>query len=234
MTKKLFCIVMALVLALGAAGAMAEGLTVQGTGYVTVKADTATISLGMRQYAKDVKEAQQAVNRCIDAVISALTEAGVDKEDMYTDSIYIYPEYDYSSSSMDGEKIIGYYASNSLTIVTRDIDNVGAYIDAAFEAGANTLDGVSFNASDTRDAYDQALVMAIEEATRKAAVMAEAAGVELGEIERVSEGENYGYSSTAMYSRNAVAEEDAGAGTQVIAARQQVSATVTIEFEIKD
>lgn len=233
MTRKLLCVVVALILALGAVGALAEGLTVQGAGYVTVKADTATISLGMRQYAKDVKEAQQAVNRCIDAVIAALTEAGVDKEDMYTDSIYIYPEYDYSSSS-DVEKIMGYYASNSLTVVTSDIDNVGAYIDAAFEAGANTLDGVSFNASDTRDAYDEALTMAIEEATRKAAVMAKAAGVELGGIERISEGENYGYSAPAMYSRNTMAEEDAGAGTQVIAARQQVSATVTIEFELKD
>ena len=233
MMKKLFCAVVALVLALGAVGAMAEGLVARGTGYVTVKADTASISLGIRQYAKDVRDAQQAVNRCIDAVIAALTEAGVEKENMSTDSIYIYPEYDYSSSS-DGEKIIGYYASNSLTVVTSDIDNVGAYIDAAFEAGANTLDGVSFNASDTSDAYDRALAMAIEDAARKAAVMAKAAGVELGEIENITEGESYGYNGTAMYGRNAVTEEDAGAGTQVIAARQQVSATVTVEFDLKD
>lgn len=228
MFKKLFCVLLALMLC--AAGAMAEGLTVQGAATVSLEADTATISLGIRQFAPEVRDAQQAVNRSMDAVIAALTEAGVDRASLYTNSIYIYPEYDYSS---DTERIRGYSASNSLTIVTRDIENVGAYIDAAFDAGANTLDDVSFSASDTQAAYDEALEKAVAEARRKAQVLADAAGLELGGIVRVAEGDYYGYGAPVLYARSTEAVEEEDAGTQVIAARQQVSASVTVEFEVK-
>lgn len=231
MIKKLFCVVLALALATAALGALAEGLTVHGTGSVSLNADVATITLGIRQYASDVKVAQQAVNRSMDAIIEALSAAGVQNQDMYTNSIYIYPEYDYSSSGT--ERISGYTAGNSLTVVTRDIDNVGAYIDAAFDAGANTLDEVGFSASDTTDAYDEALALAIAQARHKAEVIAQASGLELGGVVRIAEGENYNYGGYGRYAAVKTEEAD-DAGTRVIAARQQVNADVTVEFEILD
>ena len=233
MLKKVLAITLAV--ALMGVCALAEGalLTVQGNGRVSLSADTATISLGIRKYASDVKAAQQAVNRNMDAVIGALTEAGVAMEDIYTNSISIYPEYDYDDADDEEESsyIKGYSASNSITVVTGDIDNVGAYLDAAFDAGANTLDDVSFSASDTTEAANQALKLAIEDARGKAEVMAEAAGMALGDVVALSEGDGYSAGAPVYYAKSAVTE-DAAEGTQVLASRQSVSASVTMQFEL--
>ena len=59
--KKVLCILLLAVLAAGCALADAASLTVQGTGSVSLSADTATITLGIRKYDTDVKAAQQAV-----------------------------------------------------------------------------------------------------------------------------------------------------------------------------
>ncbi len=232
MMKKLFCCVLALALLMTCALAEGATLTVKGAGSVSLKSDTATIMLGVRKYATDVKAAQQAVNRNMDAVIAALVEAGVAEEDIYTNSLYIYPEYNYDSN--DGEdNIKGYNASNSLTVVTTNIENVGAYIDAAFDAGANNLDDVSFSAADTLEASNQALNLAIESAREKAAVMAEAAGMKLGAVVSLQEEDSFSYDASIPYARNSVATGDAGeADTKVIAAKQQVTATVCMQFEL--
>lgn len=233
MLRKMICCMLIFVLAAGCALAEGAMLTVQGAGAVTLKADTATITLGVRKYAADVKEAQQAVNQSMDAMIEALTAAGVAKEDMYTSSIYIYPEYNYDDDD-NYASIKGYSASNSLTIVTADIENVGAIIDAAFDAGANTLDDVSFSAADTLEASNQALRLAIESAMGKAQVMAEAAGMELGELVSVQEYESDSFGAAVPYARNGVATESASDKTQVYAAKQEVTAKVTLQYALKE
>ena len=111
-----------------------------------------------------------------------------------------------------------------------DVDKVGSYIDAAFAAGANSLDYVEFTAKDTAEASDKALALAVESAKQKAKVLAEAAGVELGEILQINDGANFGYDVNAAYAR--AEEADAGSGTTVLAAKQSVTANVTITFAI--
>lgn len=225
--KKLIAMVMAVALALSGAGALAAGtLTVQGKGTVRTDADRATISMGVRQVAEDVLTAQSAVNEQLEAVIAALTEAGVERDALSTDGIGIYPNYDYS----DEERIIGYTAYNNISVTVKDVDNVGTYIDLAFSAGANSLDYVSFSADDTAEAADQALRLAVESAKERAGVLAEAAGVELGEILEISDSSVTGYDSFEGHAKSE--EADAGAGTPVIAAPQTVSATVTVRFAI--
>ena len=232
--KKLLSIALVLILALASCSALAEGavLTVQGAGYVSLNSDTASVTLGVRKFAKDVKTAQQAVNLTMDNLVEGLLAVGVDKKDMSTSTIYIYPEYDYNYEEGEEEAIRGYSAVNSLTIVTADIDSVGALIDAAFDSGANSLDDVSFSASDTQEASNEALRLAIENAREKAEVMAEAAGAKLGGLLSLQEQDGYYYGASIPYAKNGLATEDAGASTQVFAAKQQVTATVTMQFEL--
>lgn len=249
----------ALIVALLIGGvALAEGasLIVKGSGTVALDADTATVVLGIQKYARDVKDAQQAVNAGMEAILAALEAAGVDEADMYTDTISIYPQYDddFDDEEYDGDdddedyeedydededyeedeaedRIRGYSAGSSLTIVTKDVNNVGALIDAAFDAGANTLDDVRFSASDTEAAYHEALGLAVADAVAKARIMAAAAGLELGELMSMSEGVNY--DMPVMARSEALESAVAGAGTRVLASRQQVSAGVTLEYALK-
>lgn len=233
--RKMFAILLCLaILALGTGAALADGtkLSVTGSGTVLVESDLAIVTVGVQETSKDVLEAQSTVNEKIAAIKQALLDAGVEESEINTDSINIYANYDYSDNT---EVIVGYTARNSLSVRTTDMDNVGSLIDAAFAAGANTLDNVQFTVQDDTQAREQALTMAVEDARRKADVLASAAGLQVASIERISEGGVSVYDSMRNYAADTVmaAEESGGAGTLVQAALVSVDATVSMEFELQ-
>ena len=220
-------LVLALALLLGGMSALADStITVQGVGIVHVDADRVSFSIGVREVASDVMTAQGAVNEKIADVIDAMKALGIEDDAISTNGIGIYPNYNYDS--MDGSEIItGYTAYNNISVTVKDVANSGKYIDAAFAAGANSLDYVEFSAADIAEASDRALALAVSNATDKAQVLAEAAGLELGEVLEVREGSGIGYDVPTLYAKN---ETDAGAGTEVLASKQSVSASVTMIF----
>ena len=233
--RKMFAMLLCLaVLALGTGAALADGttLSVTGNGTVLGESDLAIVTVGVQETSKDVLEAQSTVNEKIAAIKQALLDAGVEESEINTDSINIYANYDYSDNT---EVIVGYTARNSLSVRTTDMDNVGSLIDAAFVAGANTLDNVQFTVQDDTQAREQALTMAVEDARRKADVLASAAGLQVASIERISEGGVSVYDSMRNYAADTVmaAEESGGAGTLVQAALVSVDATVSMEFELQ-
>ena len=233
MKKLLVLLTCVALLALCAGPALAEGegtkLSVSGNGTVLVESDLAIVTVGVREASADVLVAQATVNEKIAAIKQALLDAGVQETEINTDSINIYANYDYSDNT---EVIVGYTARNSLSVRTTDMDNVGSLIDAAFVAGANTLDNVQFTVQDDTQAREQALTMAVEDARRKADVLASAAGLQVASIERISEGGVSVYDSMRNYAADTVmaAEESGGAGTLVQAALVSVDASVLMDF----
>lgn len=232
--KKLIAIFVALVMLLFSVAALAETkITVNGTGEVRVSADTAIISLGVNARDKDVLKAQQRVNETIAAIRTALIEQGVKEENINTDFINIYPLYDYSN---DQEQLAAYNASSTLAIKVTGMESVGSLIDVCFAAGANTLNGISFSASDTEEAKTEAMKKAVTDAKKKAEILAEASGLKIIGIEIISEGGVYSYQNNVgnVYAKGVddiVEETEADAGTVVQSAKLIVSASVSITFE---
>lgn len=232
--KKMFVMLLCLaILALGTGAALAEGtkLTVSGSGTVLVESDLAVVTVGVREASTDVLVAQSTVNEKIAAIKQSLLDAGAKESEINTDSINIYANYDYSDNT---EVIVGYTANNTLSVRTTDIDNVGALIDAAFAAGANTLDNVQFTVQDDSEAREQALTKAVEDARRKAEVLAAAAGLQIASIESIAESGVYTYDSMRNYAMmDEATTESGGAGTLVQAALVSVDASVSMEFELQ-
>lgn len=232
MKKLLVLLTCVALLALCAGPALAEGegtkLSVSGNGTVLVESDLAIVTVGVREASADVLVAQATVNEKIAAIKQALLDAGVQETEINTDSINIYANYDYSDNT---EVIVGYTANNSLSVRTMDIDNVGALIDAAFAAGANTLDNVQFTVQDDSEAREQALTKAVEDARRKADVLAAAVGMQVTAIESIAESGVYTYDSMRNFAQmDAAATEGSGAGTLVQAALVSVDASVSMDF----
>lgn len=228
MMRKLFAILMAMMLFCMTALAEPPVMTVTGTGVVSVKPDTATISLGVREAAKDVSEAQSAVSAKVLDVVETLEGMGVSEDDIHTNSLYVYMDYDYDSSSSNGVR--GYIAENTVSVKVTDVENVGKYIDAAFTAGANTFNGIDFSASDTKAEKKQAMELSVKNAREKAEILAAAAGMRISGIQAIRESGGYydmGANSDALYAK---AETASGAATPVYADDIQVSATVSIDF----
>lgn len=228
MSKKLLAAIVAIMMILCASAIAAETVTVQGEGVVYVDADRASFYVGVRKTGADVMFVQNSVNENISKIIAAFTEIGIEKKNIATNSINIYPVYDYTEA---GEQISGYTAYNSICVQTDKIDKVGEYIDAAFAAGANTLDGVNFEAADTTEASKQALKLAVKSAKDKAEVLAEAAGMELGNVESITEQSAYSYGNGMLrYAESAVA--DTAYETQVLTSQLQVCASVSVTYNM--
>lgn len=210
-----------------AAGA-AEGatVTVSGQGSVTVIPDMASIILGVQTTNESSEEAQTENSSAISDVTDALMDAGVSESDIQTTSYDIYSSYDYSNGSAE---LTGYTVSTILSISSLDTDEVGELIDAAVKAGANVVDGISYEYSDAEGAYDQALETAIERAQDKAEQIAEKAGAKLGNIVSISEEESsYGNSDVRTY--DAITEDSSS--LNVFAGQTSVSASVSVTYEL--
>ena len=232
--RKYFSLLLFLLL-LGAlsAPALADStVTVSGEGEILVPADLAIVNLGVSARDKDVLAAQSKVNETIAAIRAALIAGGVAEEDINTDYINIYPVYSYND---DREELSAYNANSSLAVKVTAIEDVGKLIDAAFEAGANTLNGIQFMASDTSEAEAKALELAVEDAITKAEVLAGAAGMKIAGINSIQESNVYSWDRGAGY-YNAKAESVAAemnvAGTVVQSARLAVTATISVIFAV--
>ena len=229
--KKLISILIAAVLALCAVSAVAETtLSVTGSGEVLMPADNAVVSLGVNVRDRDALQAQGKANEAIAAIRQALTDGGLAAEDVNTGYINLYAMYDYSSTG--AETLSCYSASSTLQLRITDMGSIGKYIDLAFGAGANTLDGISFSASDDSAARAEALKAAYEDAKGKAEVLAVASGMKITGVSGIQESGVYAWDSGTnnLYAKAGGTMESAGRETVVQAAKICVSASVTVTF----
>ena len=232
--KKLLSIILVLAMmlpciALAEAVAVAENatITVTGSASVTLKADYARISVGVSSKAATVEQAANENNAAIYAVIDALKEAGVAEEDIATSNYSVYAEYDYAS--FGGQKLTGYNVTNQLTVIIRDMDHIGATLDKATAAGANNIYNIEFLSTKADEAQDEATVYAVQDAMRRAKLLASAAGLNLGGIKSISDT----VASYGIVTRSYASKLDAVAGNSILPDDASVSASVTIVFELK-
>lgn len=159
------------------------------TGETSMKAqpDAAVVVLSVITQSSQALNAQQDNARKSDAVIQALkASAGLDPE-VKTADYSLQPQYDYRDNRLP--KIIGYDARNSVMVTMGDLTKVGAVIDAASRAGANSVESVSFILRDNSPARGQSLAEATRQALNKAESIAKALG---GRVARIVEEQESG------------------------------------------
>ncbi|MBQ7138636.1 MAG: SIMPL domain-containing protein [Clostridia bacterium] len=231
--KKLLALILTLMLALPAAclaeTAAADGatITVTGSAVVTLEANYAQVSVGVSTSAKTVDEASKQNAETIHTVIEALKAAGVQEDDIATSNYSVHAEYDYSS--LGGQKLSGYNVTNQLNVVIRDMAHIGATLDKATAAGANNIYNIQFLSTKADEAQDEATAYAVQDAMRRAKLLAEAAGLTLGNIVSISDSTG-GY---AVVTRSYKSTLDAAAGNSILPDDASVRANVTIVFELK-
>jgi uncharacterized protein len=167
-------------------------IAVNGNGEVRIAPDQATVRLGISHQARTAQEAQQQVNTVAQAILAAIQKVGVERGQIQTSQLTLYPVYSDQGPiepMRRGEpRVVGYRAANVVSVTVNQLQLVGPVIDAGLTAGANQLEGVSFELQDDLAARQQALGKAAAEARSKARTIADALGVQLGDIEEAVEG----------------------------------------------
>jgi uncharacterized protein YggE len=214
--------------AASAATSPSRYVTITADGSVKVVPDAVRINATVTVIAGTSKEAQAQVSSTSAAVRAALTAAQIDKKDIATQSITVYPEYNYTQES--GSKLIGYRSSQSFAIIIRNAANAGDIVDSVVAAGGDNLqiNGVSPFVLDSTKAAESARSVAVKNAKSKAASYAKLLGVKLGKVNYIVE--NYAPASYPV--QVALGKAEDAMSTVVDLGQQDVTVSVTVRWAL--
>jgi uncharacterized protein YggE len=208
-------------------------LDVTGKGTLTVKYDTAEITLGVTELKETANAAYDAMGAAMDGVVKTMKTAGVKDDEIKTGVLSLNAEYDWKDGT---QTLRGFRATNTVTITTQRLDQVANLIQDAVNAGSNQLQGVRFKIKDTDKLLDQALDAAVDDAKSKAERVATRLGAKVGGVLRVSIQDQGG--GPIMY--DAYRADGAGvayaakaAPAPVFSGTTDYTATVSVTFELQ-
>jgi uncharacterized protein YggE len=207
-------------------------LNVSGSVTKFVTPDKVEIVLAVDTLDKLAQASQSNNANISDAVRAALKKAGVQDSEIKTVSYSVNEEFDWNKET--GESMSkGYRTSNSIQVTLTDIKKAGAVVDAAVNAGANKVSGITFGLTAAKELEIRTAALSEASATAKAKAdsMASGLGVSVGKVKSVSENQFYYTPNYANYDM-AKASGVSNAPTPITAGDVQVDASVAVTYEL--
>jgi uncharacterized protein len=161
-------------------------VTVTGIGQASAQPDQAVVRIGVQTEAESAAEALSENSSQMQALLATLRAAGLAEADIQTTFLQLYPRYT-QTSQQTGPTLAGYVAINIVEVRVREIGGLGEVLDAAVEAGGNTIDSIRFEFGDPSEVLEQARSAAMNDAQGKAEQLASLADGELGEVLTINE-----------------------------------------------
>ncbi|MCS7141600.1 MAG: SIMPL domain-containing protein [Candidatus Nitrosocaldus sp.] len=220
-------------------GAGRTELSVVGSATQGIRPDRASISVGVEVQEKTAGDAARRNAEIMSSIIEAVKAVGIREDQISTNYYSIYPVYEPRSKAEVciaiyppppeclEQVLVGYRVVNNITI-TMELDrvqNIGRVIDAAVNAGANQVYGVTFFISQER--LDAVRTSLLEKAAKDARIKAEsvASALEMRVVGVKSVNIIDGYYPVPVHAR-----VDAQATTPIMPSEQSVSASVQVTF----
>jgi hypothetical protein len=205
----------------------ARSIHVAAVGQAKAQPDMARMGLGVVSEAAQARSALAATALALQKVVAGLKAAGIAPADIQTTHIGLDPRYGETKGNRPPE-VVGYRAGATVAFISRDLAGLGELLDKAATLGANQMHGIRFDVSKAAALRDEARANAVAQATQRARLYAEAAGVQLGAVLRIEEVEGEA-APRGMVAARAMAADvmPIEAGTQVI--EVQVRMTFAIQ-----
>jgi len=199
---------------------------VTGSGKATATPDVVRLALGVTCDGDDVSSALRLVGERVQAIGTASRSQDVRAGDISSTGAGVHPRYD-----RDGQRVVGYQAFHRLGVMVRDVDRVGAVVDAVAGVAGNSLsvDSIQLDLSDVSALQDEARSAAFLDARAKAGQYAALSDAVLGEVLSVVEGAVGGGPARPMM-RMAMASADSA--MPVEAGEQTVTAAITVTWAL--
>jgi uncharacterized protein len=162
-------------------------ISVEADGKVLATPDLATLTLEVETQAATAAAAGQANARQAGQVLKALKQVLAPEDKVRTLGYHLTPVHSYKDKSSPPE-IKGYRAVNRLEVKVMDLARLGAVIDTSFKNGASQVNGPFWSHSRQEELQRQAAVDALERARRLADALAQAAGLKIKGVDKISTG----------------------------------------------
>jgi hypothetical protein len=218
-------LVLVCALSLPALAADPHTLTMTGHGEIKAVPDTATVNAGVTTNATTAAAALTANSARMNQLFDALKKLGVPDRNIQTTGFSVSPQYT-NGDNNNPRRLTGYQINNDVSVRLEDVTRVGPTLDTLVGAGANQMNGISFDIASPAPVLEKARIQAVADARARAQTYAQAAGVTLGPIVSISEGGGEAM-PRPMFRVMAMA-----APTPVAPGEQSVTADVTVVWEI--
>jgi uncharacterized protein len=184
-----------------------------------------TADVGIEFTAPDVTVAMNQTNDRQQAVINALTGAGVDRKDISTTEVSLQPQYDSS-----GRAITGYRADNSIRVKIHPADSASHVLAVIVGAGgdATRINSVSYSIADDSQLVKDARTRAFQDAKNRAEQYAQLSGLKLDKVISISEA-----SGGAATAPPAPPRSGMQAAVPLEPGQQTVSFSVTVVWQLR-
>jgi uncharacterized protein YggE len=204
-------------------------LDVTATGEATRVPDVAIISAGVVSRSSTASGALQDAADKMQRVLAALKRAGVEDRDVQTSSVNLNPEYRYPENQ--SPQLVGYTATNTVTIRFRDIRNSGKILDALVAQGANQINGPNLTIDKPEAALDEARAKAMAAGRARAELYARGLGMRVVRVVAVSE--SGGYAVPPPAPPMPVMAAEARAYTKIEPGEQKLQVSLAMTFELQ-
>jgi uncharacterized protein YggE len=228
----------------GAGVGATNTITVNGESERFVAPDLATVMFTVSKEGNTASAAQEAATQITNRALAYLEGEGIEEKDIQTSSYSVYPKYEYPNRiclpeycpPQGNPEIVGYEASQTVTVKVRDIDAAGTVLAGLGDTGVTNLSGPNFTVEDEEDIRREVRKEAIADAKEQARELARDLGVRLVRIVSFSDGGYY----QPYYSREAygMGGADAAMATnapapELPAGENRIFSQVSITYEIR-
>lgn len=207
-----------------------RSITVNGMGEVSLKPDIAYINIGVRTENATAAEAMNQNSTQTQAVVKALTDAGVAADDIQTSNFNIYAN---NQVNPEGQPTgTTYVVENTVYVKVRDLAKLGDLLDTVVQAGANNVNSIQFDVLDKTKALTDARAAAVKSAKAQAEELATTAGVTLGSLQTISYYDSYPIPFAEAKGMGG-AMDAAALSAPISPGTLKISANVTLTYELK-
>ncbi len=205
-------------------------VNVSGMGEVAAEPDLARIVLGVEARKPTLAEARTEVNATVERVLKLTRDLRIDPKHVNATRVQVQPEYNWNPKDRK-RVLLGYVVRRQVQVELRDLEQLGALLERAVDAGVNQMGDPALDSSRRKELEREAMSRAVKDARLNAEALAGAAGVRLGPVRSL----NGAASSPPMpMFRAQVAMADAAAAPEASyqPGEMKFSASVNAEYDL--
>lgn len=217
-------------------------ITITGNGRFSTRPDKICISMSIKGENKNYNEAMEIADKKVLDLKAKLAENGFDEKKIYTNDLNVRAVNKYVESKLSGNRYVfdKYCATHSIKIdFEYDTKKLAKCIDTIVDSVAEPNFSISFEVENEKPLKEKAMGNAVQDAKRKAEVLAKSAGVKLGSLVSI----DHSFSQINIYRPRTLNMEYDGVRAKSSASASLegmnvedlfVDANVTVQWEIKD
>jgi len=162
-------------------------VNVNGEGIVKVVPDQAQLTVSIENKGANATDVKKQNDATVSKVVSAIKKLKLPEKDVMTRRVSLQHIYD------SEKKKYTYFASQTITILLRDLDRYDQVMTALIDAGVNEIASVEFKYSKLEEAQTEARQKAMQNARKKADELASAIGQKAGRAISITDNDQPAY-----------------------------------------